>query len=117
MVHETGELNGRLAVAEFRRALVLAPVEGDGLLATDFGGVRWLHAFTGEPALSRFAVARGMVEGAEVPYMTVYGARLLDVVVSAVGVPAGVVVDVVGPSPLLLPPVAGIVPDAVAVGV
>jgi hypothetical protein len=51
-VHESGGVNGRLAVAEFRRALVLAPVEGDGLLATDFGGVRWLHAFTGEQALS-----------------------------------------------------------------
>ncbi|MFI6448119.1 hypothetical protein [Kitasatospora sp. NPDC050543] len=49
------------------------------------------------------------------PYVTVHGARLLDIAVPAVGVPAGVVLDVAGPSPAFLPPVTGIVPDSVAV--
>jgi hypothetical protein len=114
-VNETGRLNGRFAAAEFRRALVLVPVDGDALLATDFGGVRWLHAFTGEEPLRRFAAARDIPVGTDVPYMTMYGARLLDVAVPAADVPAGVAVDAAGPSPLLLPPVAGIVPDTVAV--
>ncbi|GAB2722484.1 SseB family protein [Kitasatospora kifunensis] len=82
-------------------------------LAGDVGGVRWLYVFTGEAGLARFASARGLV--APVEYLTVYGARLLDVAMPALGVPAGVALDVAGPAPFLLPPVVGVVPDAVAV--
>lgn len=102
----------RVAV-EFRRSVVLVPTVGGEPLAGDLGGITWLYAFSGEDALGRFAVARGL--GAAAPYLTVSGARLLDVAVPAMGVAAGVAVDVAGPAPFLLPPVHGIVPDAVAV--
>jgi hypothetical protein len=110
-----GRMNGRGLVAEFRRALVLVPLREGGLWSVDSEGVRWLLTFTGEEALSRFAASRGIDAGAEVPYMSVYGARLLEVAVPAMGVPAGVAVDVAGPWPALLPPVMGIVPEVVAV--
>lgn len=110
-----GRLDGAALVGEFRRALVLVPLSGEGVWSADSGGVRWLYAFTGEESLGRFAAARGIEPGTELPYMRVYGARLLDVAVPAVGVPAGIVVDAAGPWPGLLPPVAGIVPEAVVV--
>ncbi|WP_035846704.1 hypothetical protein [Kitasatospora azatica] len=108
-----GRVDGPRAVMEFRRSAVLVPTQGGEPLAGELGGVQWLYAFTGEDALMRYAQAREM--GPEVPYLTVYGWRLLDVAVPAMGVPAGVAVDVAGPAPFLLPPVHGIVPDAVAV--
>nr|MDT0527358.1 AMP-binding protein [Streptomyces sp. DSM 41633] len=47
---------------------------------------------------------------------TFRGARLLDEVIPAMGVPAGVAVNVADPDgSMLFPPVVGIVPDAVAV--
>lgn len=111
--HE-GRLDGAALVDEFRRALVLVPLSGEAVWSADSGGVRWLYAFTGEASLRRFLGARDIQPGTEVPYMRVYGARLLDVAVPAVGAPAGIAVDVAGPWPGLLPPVAGIVPAAVA---
>ncbi|MFC4499894.1 MULTISPECIES: hypothetical protein [Streptomyces] len=106
-------------LGEFRRTAVLVPlvpVDGDEVpLAADFGGIRWIYAFSDEPALARFAIARG--EGArEWPYRTVLGARLLDAGVGATGVPCGVALDVGSEGDgVLFPPVTGIVPDAVAV--
>ncbi|MBT2387387.1 SseB family protein [Streptomyces sp. ISL-11] len=103
-------------IGEFRRTAVLVPLdEGGGLWSSEFGGVRWLHAFTDETALVRFAMARG--ETRDWDYRSVLGARLLDVVVPAVGAPAGVALDVGGERPMLFPPVTGIVPEAVAVDV
>ncbi|MEV0266269.1 hypothetical protein AB0I49_33680 [Streptomyces sp. NPDC050617] len=150
-------------VGELRRTAVLVPTEPtgvpgeDGLLSVEFGGIRWICAFTDEAALARFAAARGGgglggsggsggpygpdrsqgSDGADGPggsggggwsdgpdgsggvadweYRTVLGARLLDVVVPAVGVPAGVALDVGSERPMMFPPVVGIVPDAVAV--
>ncbi|GAA0466298.1 SseB family protein [Streptomyces stramineus] len=97
-------------VGEFRRAAVLVPLdERGGLLTVSFGGVWWVHAFTDEAALARFT------GGAGAEYLTVLGARLLDVVVPGVGEPAGVALDVGGERPALFPPVAGIVPDAATV--
>ncbi|MGW4511764.1 SseB family protein [Streptomyces sp. NPDC004393] len=107
--HE-GRLDGAALVREFRRALVLVPLIGEAVWSADSGGVGWVYAFTGEESLGRFLAARGVGPGTEVRYMKVYGARLLDVAVPAVGVPAGIAVDVAGPCPGLLPPVAGIVP-------
>ncbi|MFF3517077.1 SseB family protein [Streptomyces sp. NPDC002573] len=109
--HE-GRLDGAALVNEFRRALVHVPVIGEALWSADSGGVRWVYAFTGEESLGRFLAARAVGPGTEVPYMRAYGARLLDVAVPAVGRPAGITVDVAGPWPGLLPPVAGIVPPA-----
>ncbi|MFJ4643476.1 hypothetical protein ACIP6Q_08025 [Streptomyces bobili] len=100
----------------FRRTPVLVPVDEDEApLAADHGGIRWLYAFSDEAALSRFAIARGET-AREWPYRRVLGARLLDAGVGATGVPCGVALDVGSEGDgVLLPPVAGIVPDAVAV--
>ncbi|MEV4926236.1 hypothetical protein [Streptomyces roseoverticillatus] len=111
-------------VGWFRRTAVLVPSDGqDGLWSAEYGGIRWIHAFTDEVALGRFALAQGAdgtADGAasgaaDWAYRTVLGARLLDVVVPAVGVPAGVALDVGSPQPVLFPPVVGIVPDAYAI--
>ncbi|WP_411116232.1 hypothetical protein [Streptomyces sp. 058-1L] len=111
----------RTLVGELRRALVLVPFDGRGLWTAEFGGVRWVCGFTDEAALARFAEERSVIEGAEVAsrsweYATFRGARLLDEVIPAMGVPAGVAVNVADPDgSMLFPPVVGIVPDAVAV--
>lgn len=105
-------------LGQFRRTAVLLPVDVDETpLTTDYGGIRWILAFSNESALARFAIARG--EGArERAYQRVLGARLLDAGVPAVGVPCGVALDAAsGAEGVLFPPVAGIVPDAAAVDV
>ncbi|GGZ14239.1 hypothetical protein GCM10010387_02910 [Streptomyces inusitatus] len=105
----------RELVGELRRSLVLVPVDGGGLWTAEFGGVRWVCGFTDEEALARFAEARGEA-GRSWEFAEVRGARLLDEMVPALGVPAGVAVNVAdGEGAMLFPPVAGIVPDAVAV--
>ncbi|MGP3981413.1 SseB family protein [Streptomyces sp. KR80] len=103
-------------LGEFRRTAVLVPlVDGDGLWSAESAGLRWIYAFTDEGALARWAAARGE-GGREWAYRRILGARLLDAVIPAVGVPCGVAVDVAdGVDAVLFPPVAGIVPDAVAV--
>jgi hypothetical protein len=115
----------RAELGEFRRSRVLVPV-GDlpgpnaeeAPLTVDMGGVRWILAFTSEAALARYAVARGE-DGRAWRYRGVWGAALLDAAVPAVaesGVPCGVLVNAAdGEHGLVLPPVAGVVPDAVAV--
>ncbi|MCQ8769332.1 SseB family protein [Streptomyces sp. AA8] len=116
-------------VGLFRRTAVLVPSDGqhreggqggqDGLWSVEYGGIRWICAFTDERALARFALAQGTAPRADGTtdwtYRTVLGARLLDVVVPAVGVPTGVALDVGSEHPMLFPPVVGIVPDAYAV--
>lgn len=110
---------GAALLGELRRTAVLLPLGEDGSpLTGDFGGIRWIYAFSDEPALARFAIARG--EGArEWSYERVLGARLLDVAIPAMPVPYGVALDVGGPEGegALFPPVRGIVPDAAAVDV
>ncbi|MER7717790.1 hypothetical protein ABTX99_12715 [Streptomyces flaveolus] len=102
-------------VGEFRRTAVLVPLDGDDVpLTGDHGGVRWIYAFTDEAALAGFAMARGQ-QTREWAYRRVLGARLLDVGVPAAGVPCGVAVDVGSDDAVLLPPVSGVVPEAVAV--
>ncbi|MGW0846337.1 hypothetical protein ACWD26_40640 [Streptomyces sp. NPDC002787] len=105
-------------LGEFRRTAVLVPLSDDGdPLTGEYGGVRWIYAFSDEPSLARFAVARG--EGArEWTYDRVLGARLLDVAIPAMPVPYGVALDVGSDGQgALFPPVTGIVPDAAAVDV
>ncbi|WP_317617369.1 hypothetical protein [Streptomyces antnestii] len=95
---------------------MLLPLSDDRFpLTADFGGVRWLYAFSDEAALARFAIARG--EGnREWSFDRVLGARLLDAVIPALDVPCGVALDVASPGDeVLLPPVAGVVPDGAAV--
>lgn len=105
-----------MLLGEFRRTAVLVPLDGDDApLAGDFGGIRWIYAFSNDAALARFAIARGE-GGREWPYRRVLGARLLDAVVPSVGVPCGVALDVgSGGEGVLFPPVVGIVPDKAAV--
>ncbi|GAA2998455.1 SseB family protein [Streptomyces fulvorobeus] len=109
--HELAVLLG-----EFRRTAVLVPLDEAGdLWSADQGGVRWICAFSDEEALARFARARGDA-GREWTYQTVLGARLLDVMVPMLPGPAGVALDAGSEDGgMLFPPVAGIVPDAVAV--
>jgi hypothetical protein len=102
-------------LGEFRRTPVLVPLaDGEDPLVGDYGGVRWIYAFSEESALARFAIARG--EGSrEWAYQRVLGARLLDAGVPALGVPCGVALDVGSEGEgVLFPPVVGVVPDAAA---
>jgi len=103
-------------LGEFRRTAVLVPTdEDDAPLVGDFGGIRWIYAFSNESALARFAIARGE-GGREWPYQRLLGARLLDATVPSVGAPCGVALDVgTEGEGALFPPVSGIVPEAVAV--
>ncbi|MER6996963.1 SseB family protein [Streptomyces sp. NPDC000410] len=102
-------------LGEFRRTAVLVPVDPYGSLWTaDQGGIRWICAFSHEEALARFAHARGDAQR-EWTYQTVLGARLLDVMVPTLGMPAGVALDAGGEDGVLFPPVEGVVPDAAVV--
>ncbi|MFD3940442.1 SseB family protein [Streptomyces sp. NPDC058611] len=102
-------------LGEFRRTAVLVPFDPYGSLWTaEQGGVRWICAFSDEEALARFARAQGEVER-EWEYRTVLGARLLDVMVPMLGVPAGVALDAGGDDGMLFPPVAGVVPESAVV--
>ncbi|MET9435888.1 SseB family protein [Streptomyces sp. NPDC006551] len=102
-------------LGEFRRNAVLVPFDAQGSLWTaDFNGVRWICAFSDEEALARFAVAQGDA-GREWTYRTILGARLLDVMVPMLPGPGGVALDAGSADGMLFPPVAGVVPDEVAV--
>ncbi|MER5275234.1 hypothetical protein ABT025_05695 [Streptomyces sp. NPDC002809] len=111
----------RALLGEFRRALVLVPLDGGGLWTAAFGGVRWVCGFTDEAALARFAQARNALDGAggagrSWEFAELRGARLLDEVVPAMGVPAGVAVNIADPDgSMFFPPVTGIVPDGASV--
>ncbi|MEU3945995.1 hypothetical protein [Streptomyces sp. NPDC029526] len=100
----------------FRDTAVLVPLRDDGWLTADFGGVRWILAFSDESALARYAVARDEAH-LEWTYRTVLGHRLLDVAVPEAGVPCGVALDAADGTEhaVLFPPVTGVVPDACAV--
>ncbi|WUT32955.1 SseB family protein [Streptomyces sp. NBC_00691] len=103
-------------LGEFRRTAVLVPFDDqDSLWTADFNGVRWICAFSDEEALARFADARGE-SAREWTYRTILGARLLDVMVPMLPGPGGVALDAGSTDGMLFPPVAGIVPDEVAVG-
>ncbi|WP_138899129.1 SseB family protein [Streptomyces chryseus] len=107
----TGAGDLRSLVGEFRRSEVLVPVVEGSLLSVELGGIRWLFAFTDDAALARFGVARGETFHERVP---VYGARLLDQLIPNAGEPMGIALDAGSETGMVLPPVAGIVPDAVA---
>ncbi|MFF4499344.1 SseB family protein [Streptomyces sp. NPDC001401] len=108
----TGQGDLRAVVGEFRRSEVLVPVMDGSLVSAEAGGIRWLFAFTDDAALARFAAARGEAVPERV---AVHGALLLDQVVPEVGGPVGIAVDAGSAAGMVLPPVTGIVPDAVAV--
>lgn len=101
-------------LAQFRLSAVLVPLWGDEVVWTaDEDGLRWILTFSTEDELAAFVHSKDLaLDG--FPYMTVLGSRLLDVAVPALGVPAGVVLDLFGTDPMVFPPVRGIVPDEVA---
>ncbi|MFJ5548094.1 SseB family protein [Streptomyces sp. NPDC093225] len=102
-------------VGELRRATLLAPVVDGALMSGVQGGVRWLYAFTDEESLARFLLRRGADPAAGTEYLAVLGARLLDSVIPSLDGPTGIAVDVADEDgAMLFPPVAGIVPDSVA---
>ncbi|MEU3729281.1 SseB family protein [Streptomyces sp. NPDC033538] len=106
----------RAMVGEMRRAVLLVPIDGGGLWSAHSGGVRWICAFTDETALARFALRQGSGDR-PMDYAALLGARLVDEVVPSLGEPAGVAVDIASEDgSMFFPPVAGIVPDAAAVG-
>ena len=106
----------REMVGEFRRTAVLVPVAEGGFMSAEYGGIRWIYAFTDEAPLARFAEARGAAPDEAWEFVTVLGARLLDAIIPALDEPTGVAVDVADEdASMMFPPVAGIVPDAVAV--
>lgn len=101
-----------MLLGEFRRTAVLVPFDEYGSLWTaDQNGVRWICAFSDEEALARFARARGDAVR-EWTYQRILGARLLDVMVPMLGIPAGVALDAGSEDGMLFPPVKGIVPDS-----
>ncbi|MEU9500587.1 SseB family protein [Streptomyces sp. NPDC048196] len=110
-----GQPDPAALVGEFRRTHVLIPTVNDTLLSTELGGIRWLYVFTDEEALACFALGRGAEPGDEWQYLTVSGARVLDVLIPAIEGPTGVALDAGSEQGALFPPVTGIVPDRVAI--
>lgn len=112
----SGTGDGQSLMPTFRDAVVLLPQTADGPVAAgDYGGLRWLYAFTTETELASWVVARGGDATADQAYVTVRGSRVLDALLPAVGVPTGIAIDVAGAAPMLLPPVRGVVADEQAV--
>ncbi|MFF9480361.1 SseB family protein [Streptomyces sp. NPDC014733] len=111
-----GQGNPAALVGEFRRTPVLIPLSGgDNLMSAESDGIRWIFAFSDEDALTRFLAHRGIAADDAPDHVTAVGARLLDVVIPALGSPAGVALNAGSELGMLFPPVTGIVPDAVAV--
>ncbi|MFF0835214.1 MULTISPECIES: hypothetical protein [unclassified Streptomyces] len=105
----------RALAGEMRRSVLLVPVAGGGLWSVRAGGVRWVCGFTDETALARFA-RHHTPGGQPVDHAALLGARIVDEIVPALGEPAGLAVDIATEDgAMFFPPVAGIVPDAVAV--
>lgn len=110
-----GDDDPRALVGEMRRSVLLVPVAGGGLWSVPSGGVRWICAFTDEAALARFALHHGSGDQ-PMDYAALLGARIVDEIVPALDGPAGLAVDIATEDgSMFFPPVAGIVPDEVAV--
>ncbi|WP_055693886.1 SseB family protein [Streptomyces prasinopilosus] len=105
----------RALVGEMRRSVLLVPSVDGRLWSAHAGGVRWVCAFTDEAALARFAEQREMSDR-PLDYAALLGARIVDEIVPGLGEPAGLAVDIADEDgSMFFPPVAGIVPDEVAV--
>ncbi|UNO41080.1 SseB family protein [Streptomyces sp. MST-110588] len=109
-----GNGNPAAMIGEFRRTPVLVPLADDSLMSAEWNGIRWLLAFSDEDALMRYAAGKGLAPGASWEYVTVRGARLLDVVIPAIEGPTGVALDAGSEHGMVFPPLKGIVPEAAA---
>ncbi|AGJ58002.1 MULTISPECIES: hypothetical protein [Streptomyces] len=113
----TGGGDPRALVGELRRSILLVPVDGGGLWSAWSGGVRWVCGFTDEAALARFALLHGSGDQ-PMEYAALLGARIVDEVVPSLDGPTGLAVDIATEDgSMFFPPVAGIVPEAVALDV
>ena len=124
-----GEGDARALVEAVRGAELLLPLLGeDAVWTADLEDIRWLFAFTGTREMHTFLQQKwDAAEPDELPaglarfarYLTVDGEELLHELLPAWverdRVPMGVVVDVSSDARAFLPPVSGIVPDAIAV--
>ncbi|MEU1280678.1 hypothetical protein [Streptomyces sp. NPDC005805] len=107
----------RALVGEMRRSVLLVPTADGGLWSARSGGVRWICGFTDETALARFALHHGPGDR-PMDYAALLGARIVDEIVPSLNEPAGLAVDIATEDgSMFFPPVAGIVPDAVALDV
>ncbi|MBA8960991.1 hypothetical protein JOJ86_000869 [Rhodococcus percolatus] len=87
-----------------RSALLLIPLTGDDrLLTSTFGGLNWVCAFTSKQEYARYLLARDE-QGGPCRFHTVFGWRLLDILVPSVPGPTGIVIDVAGATPMAFPP-------------
>lgn len=113
-VHDGQGDPGRL-MAGFRDTILLVPLgPRTTVLTSNSGGLRWILAFTSQSELARYSVARDEADQ-ERRYITARGDRILDEFLPAVDPPCGVAIDIAGDRPMMLPPVRGIVADAIAV--
>lgn len=88
----------------FRSAVLFVPLTDDDRVPTSkVEGIDWVCAFTSEHEYARYLVARG--EGGETRrYHTLFGWRIVDELIPMSARPTGVVVDIVGSSPMAFPP-------------
>jgi hypothetical protein len=81
----------------------IAPEDArNSVLTTEFRGINWLYAFSGEAELARFGRTAGRGDRPQ-PYLTARGSLLWDAVLPTMDEPAGIAVDVAGERPVLLP--------------
>ncbi|MCQ4119488.1 SseB family protein [Rhodococcus tibetensis] len=93
----------RLSVA-LRSATVLIPItEDDRVLISTFGGLDWFCAFTSEQEYARYVLVRDEHAG-PCRFHTVFGWRLMDILIPALDRPTGIVIDVAGVVPMAFPP-------------
>ncbi|AWK70238.1 hypothetical protein CBI38_00250 [Rhodococcus oxybenzonivorans] len=87
-----------------RSATLLIPItEDDRVLTSPFGGLHWICAFTSEREYARYSLAREQHPSA-CRFHTIFGWRLMDVLIPALTRPTGVVIDVAGDNPIAFPP-------------
>lgn len=106
-----------ILVAGLRNALLVLAVDEAGVPLTVAGqGVSWLCAFTSTRRLAEFAAARGDGKRAW-GYVWALGWQLLDRWLPSVVGPCGVSLNLGSDTPMLFPPVRGVVADRLAVDV
>lgn len=125
---QRGEGDPQALVEAARGAELLLPLLGEGAVwSGELDDIRWLFAFTDTREMHAFLRQKWeAAEPGELPaelgrfarYVRVNGEELLHELLPALvgrdGVPTGIVVDVSSASRAFLPPVAGIVPDGIA---
>jgi SseB protein N-terminal domain len=100
----SGGGGGREVVAAFRATRVLVLLADGDVRAVERDGLRWVLAFSDEPAIRGFLAARDEHPSGLVDYLVMYGRRLLDDFLPAADAPTGVALDLGSDRPMLFPP-------------